>query len=146
MKNPYYKLTETKELYHVNNYLASNIGNGVKYLFRAGTKENEPFLKDIKKAFDYINAEIELNKDCFFAPTRCMPIKLQKELSKLLHLAMHKIENRYSRLAFQFLYKYIVTWDKTYLYFCKVVIDQILESDYESLDTEQNFYFVEKPY
>jgi hypothetical protein len=75
-----------------------------------------------------------------------MPIKLQKELSELLHLAMHKIENRYSRLAFQFLYKYIVTWDKTYLYFCKVIIDRILESDYESLDTEQNFYFVEKPY
>ena len=36
-----------------------NCGNVVKYITRAGKKEGESPLKDLKKARDYINFEIE---------------------------------------------------------------------------------------
>ena len=36
-----------------------NCGNVVKYITRAGKKDGESVLKDLKKARDYINFEIE---------------------------------------------------------------------------------------
>lgn len=36
-----------------------NLGNVVKYVCRAGKKQGEPNLKDLKKAKDYINYEIK---------------------------------------------------------------------------------------
>ena len=42
-----------------NNNLNFNIGNVVKYITRAGKKQGEDPIKDLKKAIDYINFEIE---------------------------------------------------------------------------------------
>ena len=36
-----------------------NIGNAMKYLWRAGLKDGEDELKDLKKAIWYINRELE---------------------------------------------------------------------------------------
>lgn len=45
------------------NELNFNLGNVVKYITRAGKKDGEEPIKDLKKAIDYINFEIErLNK------------------------------------------------------------------------------------
>ena len=41
-----------------------NLGNAIKYLSRGGKKEGESTEKDLKKAIDYLNFEIErLNDD-----------------------------------------------------------------------------------
>ncbi len=41
-----------------------NLGNVIKYILRAGKKENEPILKDLKKARDYIDFMIrEVEKE-----------------------------------------------------------------------------------
>jgi hypothetical protein len=36
-----------------------NLGNAMKYLWRAGLKDGEDELKDLKKAIWYINRELE---------------------------------------------------------------------------------------
>ena len=36
-----------------------NLGNAIKYIWRAGTKKNEPAEKDLRKAVDYLYFEIE---------------------------------------------------------------------------------------
>lgn len=36
-----------------------NLGNAIKYISRCGKKEGESTIKDLKKAIDYINFEIE---------------------------------------------------------------------------------------
>lgn len=41
------------------NDLNFNLGNVVKYVTRAGKKAGEDHIKDLKKARDYINFEIE---------------------------------------------------------------------------------------
>lgn len=42
-----------------SNNLNFNLGNVVKYVTRAGKKQGEDTIKDLKKAIDYINFEIE---------------------------------------------------------------------------------------
>ena len=37
------------------------VGNILKYLFQAGKKENEPFLKDLKKAKAYLDEFIDMH-------------------------------------------------------------------------------------
>ena len=46
-------------IYINNNNLNFNLGNVVKYITRAGKKQGEDPIKDLKKAIDYINFEIE---------------------------------------------------------------------------------------
>ena len=36
-----------------------NLGNAIKYISRCGKKEGESIVKDLKKAIDYLNFEIE---------------------------------------------------------------------------------------
>ena len=36
-----------------------NLGNAIKYISRCGKKEGESVTKDLKKAIDYLNFEIE---------------------------------------------------------------------------------------
>lgn len=74
--NNYYKMQikgieiETKDI--INAILESsalpksclfNLGNVIKYISRAGKKEGEPTIKDLKKARDYINFIIEELED-----------------------------------------------------------------------------------
>ena len=39
--------------------LGFNLGNAVKYIFRAGKKDGNSFHQDIKKAIDYLKKELE---------------------------------------------------------------------------------------
>lgn len=44
----------------INSYnLNFNLGNAVKYILRAGKKDNNPMVSDLKKAVDYLQYEIE---------------------------------------------------------------------------------------
>jgi hypothetical protein len=47
------------ECIQVTEHMNFCLGNAVKYLWRAGLKEGEDELKDLKKASWYINREIE---------------------------------------------------------------------------------------
>ena len=58
--NKYYKtnsidIIDFCKLYDLN----FNKGNILKYICRAGKKENESEIKDLKKALDYLNREIK---------------------------------------------------------------------------------------
>ena len=60
VKQPHYKSEELDvitlcKIYNLN----FNKGNVLKYICRAGTKENEPEIKDLKKALDYLYREIK---------------------------------------------------------------------------------------
>jgi len=43
----------------VTRHMTFNLGNVVKYLWRAGLKDQAPTLQDLKKAAWYLNDEIE---------------------------------------------------------------------------------------
>ena len=47
------------ECIEVVEHFAFNIGNAIKYLWRAGLKPGSPKLQDLKKAVWYCNREIE---------------------------------------------------------------------------------------
>lgn len=145
MNNHYYQLGNNKELYNLLNYLNFNIGNTTKYLFRAGTKENEPYQKDIKKAIDYVNYELEfIESNYFVAPTNCVAYLHKKEISDMFFIALQKIENKYSKLAFKFLYEYIMYHRKSSLVTLQQIIKRIEIKDYMYLDN-YNFYFLQEP-
>ena len=56
---PYYQATiQPIDLINAQN-LNFNLGNVVKYVCRAGKKDGETTIKDLNKAIDYINFEIE---------------------------------------------------------------------------------------
>lgn len=50
------------ECIEVTRHMPFNLGNVVKYLWRAGLKENESEIKDLEKALDYLHDEIEKRK------------------------------------------------------------------------------------
>lgn len=47
------------ECIEVTEYMSFNIGNAVKYLWRAGLKDKDATLEDLEKAIWYINREIQ---------------------------------------------------------------------------------------
>ena len=47
------------ECIQITEHMNFCLGNAVKYLWRAGLKEGEDELKDLKKAIWYINRELE---------------------------------------------------------------------------------------
>ena len=58
--NPaHYKLPNGLEAYEVTQHFDFTTGNAIKYLWRAGKKENEYRLTDLKKAQWYLNQLIE---------------------------------------------------------------------------------------
>ncbi len=50
------------ECIEVTRHMPFNLGNVVKYLWRAGLKENESEIKDLEKALDYLHDEIAKRK------------------------------------------------------------------------------------
>ena len=46
----------------VSRYLPFNLGNVVKYIWRAGLKDEAPTIQDLEKAAWYLNDEIEWRK------------------------------------------------------------------------------------
>lgn len=50
------------ECIEVTRHLPFNLGNVVKYIWRAGLKENESEIKDLEKALDYLHDEIQKRK------------------------------------------------------------------------------------
>lgn len=50
------------ECIEVTRHMSFNLGNVVKYLWRAGLKENESEIKDLEKALDYLHDEIAKRK------------------------------------------------------------------------------------
>ena len=50
------------ECIEVTRHLPFNLGNVVKYIWRAGLKENESEIKDLEKSLDYLNDEINKRK------------------------------------------------------------------------------------
>lgn len=145
MNNPYYQLSDSKELYHLLNYLNFNIGNTTKYIFRAGTKNGEPYCKDIKKSLDYINYELDfIESNYFVAPTNSVAYLNKKEISDMFFIALHKIENKYSKLAFKFLYEYVMYHRKSSLVALQQIVKRVVNKDYIYLDN-YNFYFFQEP-
>ena len=49
--------------------LGFNLGNAVKYIFRAGKKDGNSFQQDIKKAIDYLNKELECSTEYYNGST-----------------------------------------------------------------------------
>jgi hypothetical protein len=47
------------ECIQITEHMGFNLGNAIKYLWRAGLKDGEDELKDLKKAIWYINRELE---------------------------------------------------------------------------------------
>jgi hypothetical protein len=47
------------ECIQITEHMGFNLGNAMKYLWRAGLKDGEDELKDLKKAIWYINRELE---------------------------------------------------------------------------------------
>lgn len=47
------------ECIEITRHMNFNLGNVVKYLWRAGLKESAPSLQDLKKAAWYLNDEIQ---------------------------------------------------------------------------------------
>lgn len=59
----------------INSYnLNFNLGNAVKYILRAGKKDNNPMVSDLKKAVDYLQYEIERITEP--EEEQCNPVKL----------------------------------------------------------------------
>lgn len=50
------------ECIEITRHLPFNLGNVVKYIWRAGLKENESEIKDLEKSLDYLNDEINKRK------------------------------------------------------------------------------------
>jgi hypothetical protein len=46
------------ECIQITRHMSFNLGNVIKYLWRAGLKDNAPMLDDLKKAKWYLNDEI----------------------------------------------------------------------------------------
>lgn len=145
MNNPYYDLGNGKELYHLLNYLNLNIGNTTKYLFRAGNKMDNEYCKDIEKAFDYINYELEFIETNYnIPPTNSIAYIHRKEISNMLFVAINKIDNVYSKLAFKYLYEYIMYHRKSSLIVLQQVVRRIVRKDLIHLDN-YNFYVNQEP-
>ncbi|NBW23713.1 MAG: DUF3310 domain-containing protein [Caulobacteraceae bacterium] len=49
---------EISEIYGLN----APTGDAIKYILRAGTKENNPYIQDLEKAVKCLQREIELSK------------------------------------------------------------------------------------
>jgi hypothetical protein len=63
-----------------------NKGNVVKYLARAGKKPNEPELKDLEKALDYLKREIDYistPKKVDLENQTLQPIEIKNPMDKL---------------------------------------------------------------
>ena len=145
MKMYYYQLGNEKELYHLLNYLNFNIGNVTKYIFRAGVKKEQPYEDDIKKTLDYINCELEfIENNYFVAPTNSVAYLHRNEISDMFFIALQKIENKYSKLAFKFLYEYVMFHRKSSLIALQQIIKRIVNKDYIYLDN-YNFHFLQEP-
>lgn len=55
----YYRLGDYAAIYVIQKWkLGFNLGNAVKYIQRAGTKPEEPEIRDLKKAIFYIQRHI----------------------------------------------------------------------------------------
>ena len=52
------------ECIQVTRHMGFNLGNVVKYLWRAGLKDHAPSLEDLRKARWYLNDEIEQLERC----------------------------------------------------------------------------------
>jgi len=83
------------ECIQITRHMGFNLGNAVKYLWRAGLKENAPTIEDLRKAIWYINDEIQklegaavtarnwafpLHDDSSHAALSPAPLKLEAEV------------------------------------------------------------------
>lgn len=62
-KQSYYSFPNGVEAEDICKYLSFNLGNVVKYICRAGKKDENTKIQDLIKARDYLNNEIELCKE-----------------------------------------------------------------------------------
>jgi len=59
----HYEKTDYEPIKIINHYnLNFNLGNVIKYTLRAGKKEGNPTIDDLKKAIDYLNYEIQYQR------------------------------------------------------------------------------------
>lgn len=57
----HYEKTDYEPIKIINHYnLNFNLGNVIKYVLRAGKKENNSKLSDLRKAVDYLMYEIDM--------------------------------------------------------------------------------------
>lgn len=59
----HYKVGDVYEVINViENYdLGFNLGNAIKYILRAGVKDNETYAEDLRKAIWYLDREVNNN-------------------------------------------------------------------------------------
>ena len=59
-KVPHYQSVGIEPIDFINSHNFNfNLGNAIKYISRSGKKEGESVTKDLQKAIDYLNFEIE---------------------------------------------------------------------------------------
>ena len=60
----HYEKTQYEPIKVINHYnLNFNLGNVIKYVLRAGKKDNNSKLSDLRKAIDYLKYEIDLEME-----------------------------------------------------------------------------------
>jgi len=60
----HYEKTQYEPIKVINHYnLNFNLGNVIKYVLRAGKKDNNSKLSDLRKAVDYLMYEIEMDME-----------------------------------------------------------------------------------
>ena len=68
--NSYYKANGIEAIDVIEAFgLSFTLGNCVKYVLRAGKKDSETRLKDLRKALDYLQHEIEIEEAKHIDPT-----------------------------------------------------------------------------
>lgn len=59
-KVPHYQIVGIEPIDFINSHNFNfNLGNAIKYISRCGKKDGESVAKDLQKAIDYLNFEIE---------------------------------------------------------------------------------------
>ena len=133
-KTPYYQLSNGSQVSDIAMYLNFSIGNVIKYLFRAGKKENNDFQKDVKKALDYIQLEKNrIETLCSYTP--CLNADAPLENVKFNYLYLEKgIENKYAKRAIGMLQFYIFEQSRIVLNNVELLLKWLYEGKYEQLD------------
>jgi hypothetical protein len=94
----YYLLPDGREFRTVVDNHRAYIYTALVYLFRAGHKDNEPMVKDLKKARDYVRFELERKEPtepCFVPPQILDVVEFMGDRSGLDHAMQYKLERAF---------------------------------------------------
>ena len=132
-KQSYYQLSNGNEVADIAMFLNFSIGNVVKYLFRAGKKDNEAFLKDVKKAYDYVLLEQKRIKDNNFTSCYSKTTPFAELGMNWLYLEKDT-NNKYAKRALGILHCYVFGNSEVALNTVELLLRWLKEEKYQELD------------